>query len=124
MRAKTVFGARVVVLWGAITVAACGESTSADAGKEPANDSGAELPDSAGAAPVTTTGTVDVDGASLYYEARGSGDVVLLLHGFTLDTRMWDHQFEALSKSYKVVRFDMRGHGKSSGARGADGGAI
>jgi pimeloyl-ACP methyl ester carboxylesterase len=66
----------------------------------------------------------DVEGSSLYYETRGAGDAVVLLHGFTLDTRMWNSQFETLSKAYKVIRFDMRGHGKSSGAREADGGPM
>lgn len=80
--------------------------------------------DAATSNPKTETGMVDVNGASLYYEMRGSGDAVLLIHGFTLDTRMWDDQFAELSKSYKVLRFDQRGHGKSSGVRGSDGTAI
>jgi len=72
----------------------------------------------------TTRATATVNGGSLYYEARGSGDAVVLLHGFTLDRRVFDSQFAALSKSHHVVRFDMRGHGRSSGTRGADGGPL
>lgn len=53
----------------------------------------------------------------LYYEKKGSGDFVVLLHGFTLDTRMWDDQFDLLAKSYQVIRFDHRGHGRSEGVR-------
>ena len=30
---------------------------------------------------------------NLYYEKKGTGDYVALLHGFTLDTRMWDDQY-------------------------------
>ncbi len=51
----------------------------------------------------------------LFYEKKGTGECVVLIHGFTLDCRMWDDQFELLSKSYHVIRFDQRGHGKSEG---------
>lgn len=107
---------KVSVVLGAVLLVGCGESTSTPSA-QPAGDSGAPTPK-------TATGRADVNGASLYYETRGRGDAVVLIHGFTLDTRMWDDQFEALSKSYEVIRFDQRGHGKSSGARGADGGAM
>ena len=60
------------------------------------------------------TGYADVDGAQIYYEIAGEGEPVVLVHGFTLDTRMWDDQFDALSARYKVVRYDVRGYGKSS----------
>jgi 3-oxoadipate enol-lactonase len=106
----------VSVVLGAVLLVGCGESASTPSA-QPAADSGAPTPK-------TATGKADVNGASLYYETRGSGDTVVLVHGLTLDTRMWDSQFEALSKSYHVVRFDMRGHGKSSGLRGADGGVT
>ena len=96
---------------------ACSESDRPTAGSSSEADSGA-------VGVTTSTGMADVEGSSLYYETRGAGDAVVLLHGFTLDTRMWDGQFEALSKAYKVSRFDMRGHGKSSGAREADGGPM
>jgi pimeloyl-ACP methyl ester carboxylesterase len=62
-------------------------------------------------------GTAKVNDTELYYETKGVGDAVVLLHGFTLDTRMWDDQFDILSESYFVVRFDMRGHGRSAGAK-------
>jgi len=53
-------------------------------------------------------------GASLYYEDRGEGEPVILLHGHSLDTRMWDKQFRAFSKHHRVIRFDFRGYGRSS----------
>src|SRR5262245_21828249 len=62
-------------------------------------------------AATTTTGTARVNGAELYYEERGTGPAVVLIHGFMLDTRMWDSQFASLSRSHRVIRFDMRGHG-------------
>lgn len=53
-------------------------------------------------------------GAQLYYEVRGEGEPIVLLHGHSLDTRMWDKQFRAFSKNHKVVRLDFRGYGRSS----------
>jgi pimeloyl-ACP methyl ester carboxylesterase len=61
-----------------------------------------------------TTGTVAVDGGSLYYEALGKGAPVILIHGGFGDRRMWDPQFETLSQAFRVVRYDHRGFGKSS----------
>lgn len=60
------------------------------------------------------TGYVDLDGAQIYYEIAGEGEPTVLVHGFTLDTRMWDDQFETFSTRYKVVRYGVRGYGKSS----------
>ncbi|MFX1572382.1 MAG: alpha/beta fold hydrolase [Promethearchaeota archaeon] len=51
----------------------------------------------------------------LFYEKKGEGEVVVLIHGFTLDNRMWNDQFDLLAKSYQVIRFDQRGHGRSEG---------
>lgn len=60
------------------------------------------------------TGMIAVEGAQLYYEEAGAGSAVVLLHGFTLDTRMCDDQFEVLAKRHRVVRYDLRGFGRSS----------
>ena len=58
-------------------------------------------------------GTAEVNGTRLYYEVAGSEHPLVLIHGFALDTRMWDYQFEAFAQHYRVVRYDMRGYGKS-----------
>ena len=62
----------------------------------------------------TDQGIADVNGTHLYYELAGSGDPLVLIHGNTLDTRMWDDQFEPLARRYQVIRYDMRGYGKSA----------
>lgn len=57
-------------------------------------------------------GTGKVNG--LFYETKGHGDVVVLLHGGQLDRRMWDAQFDVLAKHSRVIRYDLRGFGKSA----------
>lgn len=48
------------------------------------------------------------------YEDTGRGPVVVLLHGGAVDMRMWDDQMAALTGRHRVIRFDARGHGRSS----------
>ena len=64
------------------------------------------------------TGTAAVNGTKLYYEIHGSGDPVVLLEGGQLDRRLWDDQFEVFARSYRVVRMDVRGFGKSADVSG------
>jgi 3-oxoadipate enol-lactonase len=60
------------------------------------------------------TGFADVNGTRLYYEIAGSGHPLVLIHGNTLDTRMWDDQFEVFAQQYRVLRYDVRGFGQSA----------
>ena len=60
------------------------------------------------------TGFADVNGTRLYYEMAGSGHPLILIHGNTLDTRMWDDQFEVFAEHYQVMRYDARGFGQSA----------
>jgi len=57
---------------------------------------------------------LDVNGTQLYCEEAGAGPAVVLLHGFTLDTRMWDDQFLPLARRFCVIRYDLRGFGRSA----------
>lgn len=59
-------------------------------------------------------GRIGVPRGSLYYEEQGSGEPVILIHGHSLDRRMWDGQFSELARRYRVIRYDMRGYGKST----------
>ncbi|MFL6604891.1 MAG: alpha/beta fold hydrolase [Steroidobacteraceae bacterium] len=58
---------------------------------------------------------LDVSAARLRYRDEGSGPVIVLLHGWSLDLDMWEPQVEALSRSFRLIRFDRRGYGLSSG---------
>lgn len=62
---------------------------------------------------VSTTGFVEVNGGKIYYEIKGKGETIVLLHPGLTDLRMWEHQVNELSKNYKVICYDQRGYGKS-----------
>jgi len=51
----------------------------------------------------------------LAYVERGSGPVLLLVHGFPLDHSMWAGQIDALAARYRVIAPDLRGFGQSEG---------
>src|SRR3984885_16285226 len=57
--------------------------------------------------------TIDRDGVEIYYEVHGSGPALLLTHGYSSTSAMWEPQIEALSKRHRLVLWDMRGHGQS-----------
>ncbi len=59
------------------------------------------------------TGYAEVDNGLLYYETAGKGPALVLIHAGFLDSRMWDDQFALFSKTHKVIRYDVRGFGKS-----------
>ncbi|MFC8851512.1 alpha/beta fold hydrolase [Streptomyces sp. NPDC057144] len=62
-----------------------------------------------------TAATVPVEAGRLHYESAGEGPPVVLLHGGMLDLHMWDEQFSWLAAlGYRVIRYDARGHGRSS----------
>lgn len=56
---------------------------------------------------------IDIGQIYVYFEIAGHGKPVILIHAHSLDCRMWDAQFAELAKHYKVVRYDMRGYGKT-----------
>ena len=60
--------------------------------------------------------TVLVNGARLFYETTGRGSVVVLIHGGNLDSRMWDDQFIPFAHEHRVIRYDVRGFGRSGPA--------
>ncbi len=62
-----------------------------------------------------TVGTENNTDIELYYEDHGSGQPVVLIHGYPLDGSSWDKQATALLEAgYRVITYDRRGFGKSS----------
>jgi pimeloyl-ACP methyl ester carboxylesterase len=58
-------------------------------------------------------GFAEVNGARLWYEDTGSGPALVMLHGMLIDSGQWDEQMATLARSYRVVRYDARGFGRS-----------
>lgn len=63
------------------------------------------------------TGYAPVENGKLYYEIEGSGPAIVMIHAGFLDSRMWDEQFRLFTKNYGVIRYDVRGFGKSDIAK-------
>jgi 3-oxoadipate enol-lactonase len=53
--------------------------------------------------------------ARLRFRDDGAGPTLVLIHGWTLDLEMWNPQVEALSDVFRIIRWDRRGFGLSSG---------
>jgi len=60
----------------------------------------------------------EINGLKFCYEILGTGDPVLLVHGFGSKKETWIAQFKPLSEHFKVIRFDNRGAGKSDRPKG------
>lgn len=57
---------------------------------------------------------IALNGIDVHYTLEGEGPLVTLSHSLGCNVSMWDEQACALSHRYKVLRFDTRGHGKTS----------
>lgn len=66
----------------------------------------------------TQTGYIEQSDGRLYYETAGEGQPLVLGHAGFVDSGMWDQQWEAFAERYRVIRYDLRGFGKSDPAPG------
>lgn len=55
----------------------------------------------------------------LWYQKTGTGSAVVLIHGGTLDSRIWNNDINALVENHTVIRYDLRGAGRSMPANAA-----
>ena len=55
----------------------------------------------------------NLNGIEIEYQDGGLGSPVLLGHGYSATGRMWDGQRAALGDRYRIVSWDMRGHGQT-----------
>ncbi|HEY7617942.1 MAG TPA: alpha/beta hydrolase, partial [Terriglobales bacterium] len=65
--------------------------------------------------PYISVGKENSTDIELYYEDHGSGDPVVLIHGYPLSGASWEKQIPALlAAGRRVITYDRRGFGKSS----------
>ncbi len=62
---------------------------------------------------MSTEGHVRVEAGRLWYQRAGEGFPVILIHPGLWDARIWDDQFEEFARHHDVVRYDLRGYGRS-----------
>jgi pimeloyl-ACP methyl ester carboxylesterase len=53
------------------------------------------------------------DGAGIHHETHGQGAAILLTHGFGATSRMWDEQIEEFTDRYRLILWDLPGHGNT-----------
>ncbi|MER7895097.1 alpha/beta hydrolase [Streptomyces sp. NPDC096046] len=65
--------------------------------------------------PYITVGQENSTAVDLYYEDHGSGQPIVLIHGFPLDGHSWERQSAVLlAAGYRVITYDRRGFGQSA----------
>lgn len=60
-------------------------------------------------------GIAEVNGVRLPYEIAGSGEPLVLIHGWAVDRGYWDGDVGRLAAHYRVIRYDRRGFGDATG---------
>lgn len=60
--------------------------------------------------------TIRTNGIQTYYEEYGEGLPIVFLHGATSDHRLWAEQARPLASDYRVITYDLRGHGRTGGS--------
>src|SRR5215216_2984597 len=61
----------------------------------------------------TQSGYANINNAQIYYETAGKGTPFVMIHAGVADSRQWNNEFVYFAQNYQVVRYDMRGYGKS-----------
>lgn len=54
-----------------------------------------------------------MNNARLYYEVAGEGQPFAMIHAGVADSRQWNNEFARFAERFRVIRYDMRGYGKS-----------
>jgi 3-oxoadipate enol-lactonase len=58
---------------------------------------------------------LNVGDATIRYDVNGTGHPIVFIHGWAQNLEIWDEQVAAFSPRYRVIRFDRRGFGQSTG---------
>jgi 3-oxoadipate enol-lactonase len=62
---------------------------------------------------MSESGYADSNGARIFYEIAGNGPPFIMIHAGVADSRQWNNEFSHFANRYRVVRYDMRGYGRS-----------
>ena len=62
----------------------------------------------------------DLNRTRIYYEDHGSGEPLLLLHNFGSTASQWKTYIDEWAPRYRVIAWDMRGHGRSTNPSSSD----
>ena len=74
--------------------------------------------DAAIVTPPSETGNFDNNGVTLTYRIVGQGEPLVCIHGVGSYREAWDGVAERLADRFRVLTFDLRGHGRASKVRG------
>jgi pimeloyl-ACP methyl ester carboxylesterase len=55
----------------------------------------------------------EIQGLHHYYEQTGEGTSLVFIHGAFADSQIWEPQWHYFSSQYRLIRYDLRGHGKT-----------
>jgi len=66
----------------------------------------------------TKSGLATIGNARIYYEIAGAGEPFVMIHAGVADNRQWNNEFAYFAEKFRVVRYDMRGYGKSEPVEG------
>lgn len=104
----------------AMVAAVAAASAAGHAAAEPGGTGGAQYFDPTMGAPMSLTGDIPrtgsmntSDNVRLYYEEAGSGHPLILIHDFAGSCKYFEANFRELAQSFRVIRYDQRGHGDS-----------
>ena len=104
--ADRIFRAALLLAITACSHAAPGEN------RMPTQPSNPSSPSASAQAP--QHGTLAINGIRYYYEMRGTGEPLLLLHGGLGTSEMFEAQLPILADGRRVILVDLQGHGRTS----------
>jgi pimeloyl-ACP methyl ester carboxylesterase len=64
------------------------------------------------------SGLAAINNAHIYYEISGQGQPLVMIHAGVADSRQWNNEFSYFAQRFRVLRYDLRGYGKSEPAAG------
>ena len=59
------------------------------------------------------SGLAAINNAHIYYETAGEGPPLVMIHAGVADSRQWNNEFAHFADRFRVIRYDLRGYGRS-----------